>query len=92
MTVFLVLQQSGLNSQKLSEAVAKAYPNDTYALGNNGWIVSGTGTAQEVSDKIGISGGENGSGIVVEIASYYGRTNPAVWSWIKNKWEGSPSG
>jgi len=29
-----------------------------------------------------------GSAVVIEAASYFGRANPAIWSWIKTHWEG----
>ena len=76
----------------LSVAIFQAYPDDTYDLGNGAWLISDSVTAKEVSDKIGISDGTNGSAVVIEAASYFGRANPAIWSWIKAKWEGGPNG
>lgn len=91
MAIFAVIQTPGENGEKLANAVARAYPDAFYTLKPEVWLVSGQGTAQDVSNKLGISpGGVNGSGLVVEAASYYGRANPAVWTWIKNYWEGPP--
>lgn len=87
MTLFAIIQQPGPNSEKLANAVGTAYPDAVYNLGNQAWIVSDSATAKDVSDKIGISEGENGSGAVFEIASYFGRANPAIWTWMKSKWE-----
>ena len=92
MTLFAIIQQPGPNSEKLANAIGNAYPDAVYGLDGGAWIISDTATAKDVSDKIGISDGENGSGIILEIASYFGLANPAVWSWMKTKWERPPSG
>lgn len=42
-------------------------------------------TAKDVSDKLGITDGSNGSAIVLNIAGYFGRSNPQVWEWIAAK-------
>lgn len=92
MTIFAVIQQPHPSHSALSVAIFQAYPDDTYDLGNGAWLISDSVTAKEVSDKIGISDGTNGSAVVIEAASYFGRANPAIWSWIKAKWEGGPNG
>jgi hypothetical protein len=92
MTIFTIIQQPGTVGDKLSKAVALAYADDLYDLGGGVWLVADSATAQEVSKKVGITDGINGSGVVVEVASYYGRTNPAVWTWMKAKWEGPTVG
>lgn len=92
MTIFTVVQQPHAGPVNLNGAIKEAYPEDTFDLGNGAWLISDNGTALEVSEKIGITDGSNGSALVVEMASYYGRANPAIWSWIKSKWEGGPNG
>ncbi len=92
MTIFVIVQQNSDVPNSLQAAIKAAYPNDTYDLGGNSWLISDSITAVEVSNKIGITNGEAGSALVVEAASYYGRANPAIWSWIKTKWEGGPNG
>jgi hypothetical protein len=92
MTLFAIIQQPGTNGERLSGAIETAYPEAKYDLANGVWIVSDIATAKEISDKVGISGGANGSAIVLEVASYFGRANPAIWSWMKAKWERPPNG
>ena len=87
MTLFAIIQQPGSNSENLGNAVGQAYPESVYNLGNGVWLVSDVATASTVSDKLGVTEGENGSAIVVEIASYFGRANPAIWTWIKSNWD-----
>jgi hypothetical protein len=59
--------------------------------GDKGWLVSTKGTAQELSTRLGVASGENGAAVIIEIASYFGRANPNIWSWIKGKMEAPPS-
>jgi hypothetical protein len=92
MTLFAIIQESGANSDKLAASISKLYPDATYVIDSRAWVVSDTLTAKGVSDKLGISDGENGSALIFEVASYFGRSNPAIWSWMKSKWEGAPSG
>lgn len=92
MTIFVIIQQHVDTPNRLAAAIKAAYPNDTYALEGNAWLISDNSTAVDVSNRIGITDGEAGSAVVIEAASYYGRANPAIWSWIKAKWEGGPNG
>jgi hypothetical protein len=94
MAVFLIVALPHENRAKLPAAINAAFPNANYTLDSNaGYLVSATTiTAQMVSDRVGLTDGTNGAGIVVEVAAYYGRANPNIWTWIKNNWEGSPSG
>lgn len=92
MTVFAIIRQPGSNGENLAEVIAKMYPDADYDLGSGAWLVSDSATAKDVSDKLNISDGINGSAIVLEVASYFGRANPAIWSWIKAKWERPPVG
>ena len=65
MTIFAVIQQPHPSHSALSVAIFQAYPDDTYDLGNGAWLISDSVTAKEVSDKIGISDGTNGSAVVI---------------------------
>lgn len=90
MPIFAVIGQ-GFNPN-LGAKLNETLPDSVYDLGGGAWLVSAQGTAKEVSDTVGITTGEAGSAIVVEVASYFGRANPAIWSWVKVKWEGPPNG
>ena len=87
MAIFTVISQPGKNSHMLPGVIAKLYPNSHYQLSESAWLVAAAGTATEVSNKIGISDGQNGSALVLEISDYFGRANSNIWTWIKNKWE-----
>lgn len=89
MSVFAVIAQPGKTPGLLPGAIAEHFPTANYALGNEVWLVAGVGTAKEISDKLGISDGANGTGVVLQVDSYFGRANPNIWSWIKENWESS---
>jgi|LauGreDrversion4_2_1035121.scaffolds.fasta_scaffold456299_2 hypothetical protein len=99
MPIYVVIRQASTDTNALRAALQKAYPEDLYALSDDAWLVSDSTTAVDVSNKIGITGPKTEglspaplSAMVLETASYYGRANPAIWSWIKAKWEGGPNG
>ncbi len=50
------------------------------------------GAAKEVSDTLGITDGAAGAALVFEVASYFGRANPNIWSWIKDNWDAGKHG
>jgi hypothetical protein len=92
MSVFAVISPSP-SAPLLESAITTKFADAHYELGNGVWLVAGAGSAIEVSEKLGITPNtESSSAIVLEAASYYGRANPAVWSWIKSQWEGGANG
>lgn len=93
MAIFAVIQQPGPTPERLLPAISKAYADGHYPVAPGVWLVSDSGTAVDVSNRIGITPETDaGSAMVLEVGSYYGRANPAIWSWIKANWEGAPIG
>ena len=44
-----------------------------------------TGTAQQLSERVGFSGGENAqAGIVMEVGQYFGYANKDLWNWLRS--------
>lgn len=92
MSIFVVVQQNASGPEgTLAQEVAKS-GMPTHKLADGVWLVSYSGSAREAADKLGISGGKKGTAVVTEVASYFGRANPAIWSWIKKNWEGKALG
>lgn len=87
MAIFAIIGQPGQNTARLPQAIQQAFPNDYISLKPDAWFVAFNGSAQDLSNKLGITDGSNGSAIVASISTYYGRANPDIWSWVKNKWE-----
>lgn len=94
MSIFAILPQSIASRATVKAALDRVIPDvgARYALSDGCWLVSARSTAQQLSNDLQITTGEGGAAIVLEVASYYGRTNPAVWSWIKNNWEANAVG
>ena len=51
------------------------------------WLIASAGTAEEVSEKLGIAAGQAGSAIILKASSYHGRTKTSTWDWIRDHWE-----
>jgi hypothetical protein len=87
MAIFAIIPQPGANAEKLAPKVTSTFPTHL-SITPSGWLIASTGTAQEVSDKLDITATDaNGAAIILEVASYFGRANPTIWSWIKTNWE-----
>lgn len=89
MPIFAIISQPSSTGERLPGVIAREFKNDHMQLGTGQWVVAAPMTAKELSDKLGITDGSNGSALVLEVSSYYGRASNNIWSWIKNKWEGS---
>ena len=92
MSIFVIVQQnaSGPDGTLVSAIDDSGMPK--FKLADGVWLVSNLGTARDTADKLGITGGARGTGVVTEVASYFGRANPAIWSWIKQNWENKSLG
>lgn len=90
MPIFVV--NATQNATKLANAVKTAFPSDHHFISDWAYLVSFSGTAQELSDKLQISEGEKIGGVVTQVSAYYGRAPVTVWSWIKAKWESASRG
>lgn len=89
MSLFAIIRVS--EPAKLKAAVEKTYQNNFKDLGPNEWIVSDRASAEEVSNKLKVSDGENGLAMVLKIDAYFGRAPKDVWDWMQSKWE-APDG
>jgi hypothetical protein len=89
MTVFVIIGQPGTNAARLPGAIAQEFPDNFLKIQDTTWLIASKGTAQEISDKLGISEGTNGSAVVASINTYFGRAtpDPDIWEWVKTKWE-----
>jgi len=85
MAIFAIFRTSA--PEALGLAIAAEYPESHLHLGGGEWLVATSATAREVSDRIGLSGGDNGAGIVVTVSGYFGRAPAEMWDWINAKAE-----
>jgi hypothetical protein len=67
----------------------REFPRDHFDSGYGTWLLSADrATAKSVSDRLGISDGTNGSGVVVRVRDYFGRAPDAIWEWLEDNVRG----
>ena len=83
MALFMVV---GLgDNASLAAKIMEQFPDNSLDLGSDKWLIVSPGTAKEISDKIGISDGASGTGIIANFTGYYGRASSNIWEWITAK-------
>jgi hypothetical protein len=83
MTIFVIFNVSA--PEQLASALQQEFPRDHLKIPAGEWLVSAQTTSKELCDRLKITNGENGSGIVFSMGSYFGRSDPNIWEWIKVK-------
>lgn len=88
MTLFAIMSVGP--NPALEQAIKAAYPGQKhYAFSPTAWVVSDVGTAQSVSEKIGVMKGGAFSGVLVMTGTggYFGFASTALWEWMKARIE-----
>ncbi|MGO7157154.1 hypothetical protein [Rhizobium leguminosarum] len=85
MSIFVVFRVT--KPQILAPIVEAEFPGNFLKVDEDEWLISAQLTAQEVSERLKIPGGENGSAIIFKMSNYFGRAPSDVWDWIKTKSE-----
>jgi hypothetical protein len=70
-------------SERLNNLVREKFGKASYSLPRGNWLIAYQGTSQQLTEELQITGVGDASGIIMSISSYWGRTNPAVWEWLK---------
>ena len=75
--------------EKVVSSVKSLFAEDYYAIpSTNSLLVHYSGTTKELSDKLGLTTGENeATGVIVGFSNYYGRAPTDIWEWIKSRME-----
>jgi hypothetical protein len=95
MTIFAVLMPT--SQPALAENIKSKFEKEYFTLTETQWLISTTGTAAELSAKLGIYDAANpsvsptGLAVVFATSSYFGRAQQGVWEWLKAKLESPPS-
>ena len=84
MRLFVVVCENP--NPRLDAAIRRAFPRDHLVLSFNAWLVGCQSTAQELSQMLGIFDGSNGTGLVIGVASYYGRAPKRTRDWINQRY------
>jgi len=84
MAIFAVIATGG-DSSPLRAAVENLFPGSAQ-LAANAWLVNVPGAvAKDVSDRLGLTAGGTGTGVVLTISGYYGYDSNAIWEWLAMK-------
>lgn len=83
MAIFVVIATGG-DSLPLKAAVEGFFPGFTQVAAN-AWLVTANGVAKDVSDKLGLTEGGTGTGVVLTVSGYYGYASNAIWEWLAMK-------
>jgi hypothetical protein len=93
--VFIIVSKHEQNDAALRSNITAQFPADYYEIGRGQWLVSFSGTAQELSVKVGLITQDKASLIsgvaVFGIAGYYGVASRDMWEWIATKLSTGPS-
>jgi hypothetical protein len=92
MNIFVVVAQPDANAARLPGAIAARFPDNHYQISDTTWIVAGSGTPNDIVEKLNLGSGGNGSAIVFSASGYWGWASNSIWTWLKAKWEAKPSG
>ena len=89
MSIFVVLSE--VDNEKLETLIKEKYPQDYYQLSPRQWLISSGETVIKLTEDLLITDEEKGPGpaLVFTISNYYGMADPAIWEWLKEKWEKS---
>jgi hypothetical protein len=77
-------------------SIKEKFSNDNYfEINSTQLIVSGKGSAQRISDMIGITSEDEksiGSAVVLAFSGYWGRASTDLWEWMRVKIEERDNG
>jgi hypothetical protein len=96
MTVFAVLMPT--HQPAIVAEIERNFPLDHLKLADTQYLISTSGTAIELSAKIGIYDIAQpdkpaiGNAVILATSSYFGRAPTTVWDWMKAKLESPPRG
>jgi len=83
--IFAVIAGPG-HENILDERIRALYPDKHIQFHTKGhWFVASTGTAEEVSDRLGISADKPDdvrTAIVLGVSGYWGRESANIWEWL----------
>lgn len=83
-TIFAVLGDP--SNTKLAAVIEGTFPGNCLQIRAGQWLIAASGTAKDISDKLGVTPeGGSGPAVIVAVAGYYGRANNQIWEWFVAK-------
>ena len=96
MTVFAVLMPAP--QPNVVTEIVRIFPTEHLKLSDTQYLISTSGTALELSAKLGVydvnqpAKPATGNAVILATSSYFGRAPTTVWDWMKAKLEAPPRG
>jgi hypothetical protein len=82
MNLFIVVATRG--AEEISASIENSgFAN--YVVKDDTWLVFSNTSARRLSERLGIRGGENGSGLICLVEDYSGRLPSEAWQWLRNE-------
>ena len=87
MSMFVVVALEPAKVDAVQRAVQEKFPSDNLAVSTNAWVISATGIAKDVSDRLIGSPPPPGSPqlVIFSISGYFGFAPNTYWEWIALK-------
>jgi len=86
MAVFAIIPTDAATKSTLDQRINSLIPKeDVLKLPLGQWFIAYKGTSKDLSNALGITKGEDTSGIVIAVASYWGRATNDIWEWLEAK-------
>jgi hypothetical protein len=86
MAIFIVnFTSDSTQNAQVAAAIRAQFPLDHISISSLAMAVSFAGTAEELSKRLQISEGASHGGVVTQVSSYFGRANPALWTFFQAK-------
>ena len=83
MIVFAVMAVQ--SPEKTAQALEREYPRNHLQLSSSAWFVAGSGTAQNVYNRLNPTDDRAQQLVVATTAGYWGFAPQNVWEWVKAK-------
>lgn len=86
MSIFVV---SIVNPSGLAGSIASSvetFGQPFMKISDTTYLLSHDGAARQLADDLGVTAGNKGTAIVTEVASYWGRGDPGIWTWMEAHW------
>lgn len=84
MTIFAVVALDQHISDPLAKAVESTFEGKHFKIADGHFLISATGTSQEIAVQLKIVGGHVGRAMVYNISGYYGYGPNQTWEWLKS--------
>ena len=81
MPVFLIVSEK--DSPDLHAEIERVFPDKSFALSGDQWLVDAEETTKDMHKELGIGEGRYGRVVVFKIDGYSGYHRKSLWEWLQ---------